>query len=307
MTPVPGAGLMGRTIAILSDMPGQPQRRLFCGDEIAVESGVIDTVFDAGLNAFSLHASQFDDAGIDRLLTDRPQGIAVTCRPEDPARQHALLERLSQGGLPVVVYGDTSELASFDRVASDHRSGAYELVRMLARRGCRKILRLWVPAPTVPWLKAHDAGYEQAARECGLHVLPAVHVRDMPKRVAGSRPVFDLRVRHLAGFLAEHLSAPGRVDAIMVSTDCEIFPLAAACRLFGRKPGQDIQIAGYDNYWRQAFERTWEDTSPCATVDKRNHQIGESLGRLLLERIAERLPNAPQCRMIPQEVLATPL
>ena len=64
-------------------------------------------------------------------------------------------------------------------------------------------------------------------------------------------------------------------------------------------------ITGYDNYWREDFEREWEPAVPAASVEKHNHRIGETAVQLLLDRIAGRLPAAPQCRTVPQEVVAT--
>jgi DNA-binding LacI/PurR family transcriptional regulator len=108
--------------------------------------------------------------------------------------------------------------------------------------------------------------------------------------------------RLIAGYLAEHLSKDP-VDAIMAATDGEVSAVAGACRLLGKEPNRDVLIVGYDHYWEDILEREFEPTAPLATVDKRNHDIGAELVRLLQERIGGSLPAEPQCRVVPSELL----
>jgi len=298
--------LLAQTIAVISDLAQKPQRRLFSGREMALESGVLDTIFGAGLNALTLHAELLDQAGVDRLMDNRPRGLVVTCRLEDSAATCALLARLTSHPAPKVFYGDDASLSPFDRVVSDHAGGTESLARWLISQGRRRILRLWTVPASVSWVQAHNAGYERALQACGIPSLPPVHVPGITRRVTDSREVFERRTREFAGHLAEHLSGPTPPDAIMVCTDCEVFPLAAACRLFGREPGRDILITGYDNVWHQAFERQWEPSVPAASVEKHNHRMGETLAQLLLDRMADRLPPAPQLRMVGQSLAITP-
>ena len=67
-----------------------------------------------------------------------------------------------------------------------------------------------------------------------------------------------------------------------------------------------ILITGYDNVWHQAFERQWEPSVPAASVEKHNHRMGETLAQLLLDRMADKLPDAPQLRMVEQSIAITP-
>jgi DNA-binding LacI/PurR family transcriptional regulator len=90
-----------------------------------------------------------------------------------------------------------------------------------------------------------------------------------------------------------------------VGSDREVFITAAACRLFGVEPGRDLVIVGYDNYWRRCMERQYEPYIPAATVDKHNEKMGGELVRLLLDRVADRLPPEPQTRVIPPQLVIT--
>ena len=47
------------------------------------------------------------------------------------------------------------------------------------------------------------------------------------------------------------------------------------------------------------------ESGPVATVDKRNHECGRQMIRLLLERIEGRLPPEPQCRVVEPELIVT--
>lgn len=296
-------GLMNQTVAVFSALENDPRPNLFAGNDEAVESGVVDSLRAAGLNALVLHPSMAHPAGVARVARSRPFGAVVTVPASETTDRTTLFADLASSGVPLAFYGNDAELAAFDRVASDHEAGTAGLVERLAAAGRRRILRLWTVPASVSWVQAHNAGYERTVARCGLRSLPAAYAPGIPFRQIGDRQSFDQRVRHFAGFLAEHLVARQPVDAIMVVTDSETFPLAAACRLLGRHPGDDVLVAGYDNDWKDAPERAWEPAIPWATVDKHTHLLGENLISLLLERAHGQLPEAPQCRLFAPEIL----
>ena len=84
----------------------------------------------------------------------------------------------------------------------------------------------------------------------------------------------------------------------MCVSDGSVTVTAAACKLFGRKPHEDVAIVGYDHYWADVPERAWEAARPLATVDKQNFQIGLAMAQLLQDRIDGTLPPGPQRRMM---------
>jgi len=175
----------------------------------------------------------------------------------------------------------------------------------LLESGRHRPLMLW---PTLHadayWFAPRLEGYRHAMREAGLEPLEPVFVPDMPnpQQEGDFESRFKVSSRLLAGHLIEHLP---QTDALLCATDRDLFGAAAACRLFGRVPGQDIALAGYDNYWMKCAERAFEPVVPAATVDKRNRVLGRALIELLLERAKDQLRASPQLRLIAPEMIVS--
>ena len=55
------------------------------------------------------------------------------------------------------------------------------------------------------------------------------------------------------------------------------------CRLLGRRPNDDVWIAGYDNFYPNDDGSRLMGIEPVATVDKRNYEIGAAAVSLLTE------------------------
>jgi len=269
-----------------------------------VSLGVGQAIRDAGRHVVSLNARGLGPADIKRLAQDQPAGVIVPEVFTGGPETLQLVQLLISHGVRVVVYGGHEELGLFDRVTSDHSAGAYQLTsHLIARHGCQRIVELWPKPATGYWYPQRHAGYERAMNEASLEPLPPIEADPQPLLEAAttagdSRALFQAATRNLAGYLVEAMVGPRPVDAIMVGSDRDAFALAAACRLFGRTPGKDIFIAGYDNYWERSPERSFEPTPLVATVDKQNDRLGEELVKLLLDRVEGRLPAGPQCRKL---------
>jgi DNA-binding LacI/PurR family transcriptional regulator len=295
---LPQVTLMSRTIVLLTDMKPAPDGQVFGGSSDAVSSGVTAGVGRKGLNFLRIGWSELEqDDSLRQLAEARPRGVIVSCwnRPVD--WQLNVIRTLTDHGLPVVSYGISAEFDGFDTVSSDHESGTDQLMRFLAASCHRRVLRLWTAPATTGWIEAHDRAYAKAATELGLPQIPATYIEQRIERVEGDESNFRLRMRQMAGYLAEHMQGPGAVDAVMVGTDSEAMTALAACRLFGL---QDVAVVGYDNYWQTSPERQWEPGKVMATVEKNNHRLGEELVGLLLQRIDGALPPVPQKRLVPQ-------
>lgn len=111
-------------------------------------------------------------------------------------------------------------------------------------------------------------------------------------------------MRTLAGYLPEHLCGPTPIDAVMVASDPHSNQVAAALRLFGRTPNEEVDIVGYDHTWEDEPSRIWEATGPLATIDKRCDHLCQELAALVLDRIDGRLPEAPQRRVVEGRFIA---
>jgi DNA-binding LacI/PurR family transcriptional regulator len=253
----------------------------------------------------ALNLSQLQDQ-LPRLMQDPPLGVIVADPEHVKGDLLTMLKRARDGGLRVVIYGDVGHYDAFDRVMSDHAHGAYALTQWLIGQGRRKpALLLPAKQSQMPWVQGRRAGYERACREAGIGPCPTIELPRTPEGW-GDRDAFTHKARLIAGYLAEALTGPDPVDALLASSDGPSFAVAAACRLLHRNVHEDVAIVGYDNYWEGSPERSLEPTIPLATVDKRNDLIGRALFDLLADRVADRLPDEPQCRVIEPELIELP-
>lgn len=294
--------LMSRTIVLLSDHRIAKDGGVFGGTSDALVSGVIDGVVRRDMHFFRVGASVEDDRWLVDLISARPKGVVASFWNRPEPWQIGVINRLKSAGLHVAAFGHSSLFDGVDTVRTDHESGTEALVHVLAKAGKRRILRAWSAPTELPWIQAHDRGYDRAVRELGLDFLPPIQLEGLLPREAEGETNFRIRARHFAGYLAEHLHNERPIDALMVATDWEALVALAACRLFGRT---DLPVVGYDNYWPGMYERRWEPGVPYATVEKNNHLLGESLVDLLLQRIDGALPANPQTRVIEQRVVVS--
>jgi DNA-binding LacI/PurR family transcriptional regulator len=293
--------LLQNSIAVLTrhEMPFESHRQhgwyeyLGQGAEVAIRG--------AGLNALTLHPDSVTELEIEHLAQAAPRGVLVVDTIGDLEDAVAVARTLQERGLRVAVLGDGSQLAQFDRVASDHESGAYALTRWMIEQGRKRILNLWGASARGSWLDERERGYRRAMNEAGLEPLGIARMEPISRQEDAES--FALGARRTAGTLVEHLVGESGVDALLLLTDRDAFYAAAACRLFGREPGRDVLIGGYDNYWRDCAERQFESSVPAATIDKWNDRIGAEAVRLLLERVAGTLPDEPQLRRIEPQLI----
>jgi DNA-binding LacI/PurR family transcriptional regulator/DNA-binding transcriptional regulator YhcF (GntR family) len=300
---VPGAApsrsLMSQTVALLTCIPAAYDQFRRTGYMEAVDVGAADRIAGAGLHSMTLHPNGMDDEGVARVLSDPPLGIAVVHAVGENAWGQPILKKLSDRGVRLVVNGDAPELSGYDRVVSDHEAGSYELTRWLLSKGKRGILRTWTASPDDYWIKGRDAGYERAMREASVDPLPPLYVRGLGSMEFDVAEDFEVQVRLFAGYLVQRLA---EVDAIMAVTDCEVYPIAAACRMLGKKPNKDVTLVGYDSWTGECPGRAFEKAGPCATVDKLNDTIGKMMVELLLDRVNGRLPPEPQRLVLAPEL-----
>ena len=299
--------LMGHTVAILTaDEQGASQYgHRYSGWREYITGGAVDAARDARLHALTVHPDRLDEAGLADLVAAQPAGIAVMEIEGMSGKLLSTIETLASSGIPLALYGNPPEFAGHDRVTSDQEAGANALTRWMIAAGRRRILQVW-PAPADGyWYAERLAGYRRAMEEAGLEplspLLVPLHVPDYH-----GRERFEHLSRAYAGYLAGAVLGADPCDAILASSDGDVFAIGAACRLLQRDPGRDILIAGYDNYWQESDERDWEATVPAVTIDKDNRALGAALIELLRERASSRLPDGPQHRRIAPKLVVTP-
>jgi DNA-binding LacI/PurR family transcriptional regulator len=276
--------------------------------------GALEEIRNQGRNALSFYLEQMTPDDVGKLAGDQPMGVVVpeaSYPPRPIARE--LIDKLIECKVRFVVYGDWPQWAQFDRVASDHETGSYELTRWLVGQGCRRVLMLW-PEPTDAWwAKARRVGHERALKEVGVPPVPLRKMLAPP--TAGwdesSTPAerFIAQARYFAGYLHDYVDVGAAdnepIDAIMLPTDLWVPPVAAACRVLGLRPNEDILIASYDNYWQENPAQQFEPMGPAATVDKMNGDLGKAMVQLLAARAEGKLPEAPQCRKVTPKLIVT--
>jgi len=155
------------------------------------------------------------------------------------------------------------------------------------------------------WLTRRHEGYLRAIREANLEPMP---IRQYPHVHQAGEPddtpaKFAHTSRHLAGYLADYLGRERHCDAILSVSYGDVYTLAAACKLLGHEPNRDVALAGYDNIWRDAIERSFIPVQPVATVDKHNWHMGYELVNLLMARTAGQLQLEPERRFVGPELI----
>jgi len=172
---------------------------------------------------------------------------------ENATIKPGVLARLAQRptGSHVVICADalpmSTDLATLADVAvcGDHRHGARSLVEGLHARGRRNLLSLMrpLPEPALRWCIERMAGYADGCAACGLALPTQLELR-WPDASLDD----PTRVQLLAGLLARTWADGTRHDAIITITDSDAALAAAAARSLGRRPGEDLDIVGYDGY-----------------------------------------------------------
>lgn len=296
VAPAPvNSGLLADTIAVLtyfSDSTQLNHRQDGWLDYIG--HGALEAIRSSRLHGLALEPSRLAKRGVRELVAGQPRGVVLADSVVRSELAYLAARTLHENNVPLVVFGNSEQNSIFDRVESDHDAGAYKLTRWLLDNGCKRILEVWPTVePTQYWLHHRHLGYTRAMQESGIKPLEPLQIPAPPMQNN-----FFNDVRHMVGYLAEHITGRDAADALMVHTDGDFHAIAAACRLCAREPQSSIAIVGYDNYWAEAPPRAEESSIPLATIDKKNDQMGRELVHLLIERIKGQLPAQAQCRLV---------
>lgn len=290
-----GPGFMRRTIAIVTSFEidfevGRSGHRgflAFAGAE------ALQQIRASSRHALVFQPSDEPDGGIADLVDNSPAGVLLVLPPQHSAACQSWAASLRAAAIPVVALGPGSDLPDIDTVDSDHCNGACQLTRHLIGQGCRHILRYLGPKKDDGdlswWQHARNSGHEMACQEAGVSVMPPL--RGLPLAGAPGSSLgesFEDRVTWMVGQLfplLHNVDNDKQPDAIMVPSDGDVIPVAAACRRFGLIPGEDILVVGYDNYWAGVPERDFDSAVPSATIDRNLSEVGCRMVELLVQRI----------------------
>lgn len=264
---------------------------------MAITMGLMQGLRRGRCHVIALNSDHLDLEHIRRMIDAGLGGLVMSELNWTSERRAALRSLIREKCLPAaMVGGGPTDIAAL-RVCSDHREGADMLVEHLAGRGCRRILMIGSEPLSRHWMAERYAGYREGMDRAGLPAREYVEVRDLPWQTKDDADLFWLRVRMFAGYLAEHLSGPQPIDAILAINDPESFVVSAALRFFECEPGRDVLVAGYDNTGPRRFERQLEPAMPVATIDKFNRRLGQEAAALWL-KTRDRPDLSPQTRRI---------
>ncbi len=285
-------------IAVLSHWPHETTLTSHLGIEPAVERAALAALHARERDALHPYLnSGFDPALIQRLKANGVAGVLASVGMCSSPEGAAFLRRFREAGVAVVGQGGDANAADFDRVVGNHAAGTALLVRHLAGRGSRRLLRAWQGENKPWWLHERDLGYIATVRELGLPEIPDLMLDEPLIRSKAPDPEnFRRRTRHAAGWLVDRLDG---IDGVLAVTDWSAVVLAGALRLLGR----NIPVVGYDNVWNTAWELELAPQALAATIEKRNDRVGETMVDMLLARLAGSAGPEPQCRTVTPELV----
>ncbi|MEM6394067.1 MAG: LacI family DNA-binding transcriptional regulator [Planctomycetota bacterium] len=289
-TPAP-RGLLSDTLLVLTSVDRAQDERRATSWVAQVIEGLLTAAQNSRRHAMLIHPQSTGDRELARLIDGRPLGCVVIATGLERDKEGSILRQLEAGGVPTVLFGEEHTRDGYDMVTGDHIRGCADLTRWLAERGHRRILRYWPYRMSrthrPDWLAHRDQGFEQAANALGLDLLPPLEFPRPDMDSLGEADAFQAHVRHAAGYLAEHLLGPNPIDAVLTPSDQYAYEVAAACRLLGKTPNQDVLIAGYDGDWEHCQEQTWEPVGPAVTVRQNNERLGSTMVDMLLQRVEQ--------------------
>lgn len=296
--------LIADTVMVLGISSDNPLRYKDTGYMDAVQAGSLEQLMHDGLHSLNLQTAKLNEQVFNQLLSLSPRGALMFQDLLRSERGKAILRLLKKNFIPVVVDYEYPATLDCDRVLSDHFQGNYLLTRKLIDRGYRRILSFVPDSKEEFWLERKRAGYLQALREAGLNPLPPPPAFKWNTPVnAWDREAFDNFVRGYAGHLVEYFTSPEPPDAVMVVTDWDVPLVSSAIRLFGKTPGRDVAIVGYDNKSSSCHWNVFAPDLPAFTVDKRNTETGRRMVEILRQRLAGQLPPEPAVQLVAPQII----
>ncbi len=300
----PESGLLADTVMLLSSkrlpkayfpaLPGQEE--VFVQYEAARRLALHD------IHALTVSPQRLVARGLAHLTAHPPAGVLVAgeVAPDSPTHQ---VIRACHPPLPVVATDWVPDFERYDRVISNHVRGSADITRWLIERGARRIAFLRIEPNAAHWLADRQRGYEQAMREAGLEPSEPIRVPNVIGGDSRRNRHEESTVRLIAGYLTDRLLPTRQLDAIVAMSDGHAAEIGRACRLLGAEPGREILIAGYDNVWRHCVHADDPSLRPAITVEKHRQRVATEMVELLRERMTGKLPQEPQYRVVPHELV----
>lgn len=232
-------------------------------DEAARENGLALLIMHS--NCEDEDESRAMDAcisrGADALVVDAYSGTAAT------------LERLGRMDLPCIVLQSIADSGKLDVIHPDDHSGGCLAARHLLALGHERFALVAGYSGPDHSIRNRGIAFERAVAEAGFPLSPGC-------RVDGD---YSLAAGHAA--LVRLMALPERPTGIFLYSDVMALGALRAAKDLGLRVPEDVSIVGFDDIEDAAF------SIPRLTTVR---QPKRELGRLAVERLAERLKGAPR-------------
>ncbi len=216
------------------------------------------------------------DACVDRLLDRGVDGI-LHFQGHTPAGS-VHLDRAAASGLPVVLYGQHSDLA-LPQVVMDNSGAARLIVEHLAATGRTRLAFFNDERFLAPSRRERDAGFREA------HERYFGPVR--PEQIF-SAPAVEETMLNGQRHAREILPRLGEFDAIVCRNDRMALGAAQILARAGVSIPDDIALTGFNNEWF-----TTQMLPSLTTVDRCIEEAGRLAAQWLLERLEGEPARAP--------------
>lgn len=208
-----------------------------------------------------------EEVGLRELAGRRIDGLVLIS--SFPPSWPTTIKRLTSQHSPIV---DLSNVESpFDRVVSDYRAGAKELMNHLIGHGHRRIGFIYGVASELVGLDRLEP-YEEALRAWKLPAQPGLVIRCGTTVIEGYNAAKSL------------LARSDRPTAVIAVNDLQAIAVLRAAADLGLSVPDDVSVAGFDDV---PFSRLL--TPSLTSVHRDTEWVGRTAFRLLLERMADPL------------------
>ena len=283
------SGLLERTIAVFSAynsnqgmVPGKVLPQWENNLELIAES-----ILMAGRwRPWRFSANDLNDSELSQLSQDTPAGALVFADGLGRVLADRVISALDRARIKTVIHGSSTDYPNHDTVHSNQTKGAAAVARWLASKGCRQLVAVSrsFPEREPVWHVERQRGYRLGAKESGVEAPAILQKPHGVGEAAGKIERFRMNAEHWAKALGAWKQAAKPIGILALS-DGDVPALWSACRILNLQPGRDILISGYDGYWADLMERSWEKEPPSVSTDKRHPEMAAALADILIKRV----------------------
>jgi LacI family transcriptional regulator len=193
-----------------------------------------------------------------------------------------VIERLSESTQPFITIGRHPTNDTLSYVDVDNRSGSYQGVSYMLRRGRRRVAIINGPENTIASCDRFQ-GYQDALHERGLPMLPEL----VDRGEYADMPAYQAMKRLL----------PHRPDGVFAASDAMALAAMRAIREAGLRIPQDIAVVGFDDIPPAA-----NSNPPLTTIRQPIQRTGSVAAEMLIDMVEH--PDAqPRRIVLPTELV----